>query len=455
MNTSESEVERRTRERREAAQSAPASAFNFSLRHLTGDRRGHEERFCTDRVSVGRGKNNHCSFDAEKERSVSHRHCEVRIEDSVAILYDIGSLNGTYVNGRRIRRAPLADGDEIGLGREGPRLRFSMHSGQTHPPVRPGDLPQPVIGATAQESQPIELASLAGTRRPLLDRRRMIGLGLVVGIIIVFSSGFFFVHKLLDRIETLEGDPGEVAVGSRVPNAGDGNRKASETGNRIGHAPAGVPAGPRGAVIRLFGAVLDANQRIADHHQVGYGVIVEPGSVVTTHDVFERIRAWYDRPLLDTRADKAILAAPGGAIEFSVHVESFVKHPRAQERADHSNVVLLYLEEGKRLARVMTAPPTSDGLRFFPPHEAAQALEVRQFKDQSGGRAAAQSAFLIQFASAGGGPPPPAGMPIFTRSDVVGLSLGADLSGWAVSSLAIRELLEHAKQATPELITSH
>ena len=51
-------------------------ALHIALRHLTGHRKGMEERFTGTRISIGRGKNNHCSFDAERERSVSHRHCE-------------------------------------------------------------------------------------------------------------------------------------------------------------------------------------------------------------------------------------------------------------------------------------------------------------------------------------------------------------------------------------------
>ena len=48
---------------------------------------------------------------------VSRRHARVLLTDAGAVLEDLGSKNGTYVNGVRLDRPhPLADGDEIRLG---------------------------------------------------------------------------------------------------------------------------------------------------------------------------------------------------------------------------------------------------------------------------------------------------------------------------------------------------
>lgn len=47
---------------------------------------------------------------------VSRRHAEVRAEGAGLELFDRGSRNGTYVNGTRVERQALADGDIIGLG---------------------------------------------------------------------------------------------------------------------------------------------------------------------------------------------------------------------------------------------------------------------------------------------------------------------------------------------------
>jgi len=49
--------------------------------------------------------------------SVSRRHALIVVSDGVARIEDLGSKNGTFVNGRRIEEAqPLADADEIKVG---------------------------------------------------------------------------------------------------------------------------------------------------------------------------------------------------------------------------------------------------------------------------------------------------------------------------------------------------
>ncbi len=49
--------------------------------------------------------------------TVSDPHAKVTLEDGHFVLWDFGSANGTYVNGRRIREAtPLKEGDEIRFG---------------------------------------------------------------------------------------------------------------------------------------------------------------------------------------------------------------------------------------------------------------------------------------------------------------------------------------------------
>ncbi|MGH2804437.1 MAG: FHA domain-containing protein, partial [Thermoleophilaceae bacterium] len=55
---------------------------------------------------------------------VSRRHAEIRLEDDGVSIEDLGSTNGTYVNGERIG-APrrLQDGDEVKLGSTVWRLR--------------------------------------------------------------------------------------------------------------------------------------------------------------------------------------------------------------------------------------------------------------------------------------------------------------------------------------------
>jgi hypothetical protein len=48
--------------------------------------------------------------------NVSRRHAEVRLEDDGYWIVDLGSMNGTIVNGKRVDRARLDDADRITLG---------------------------------------------------------------------------------------------------------------------------------------------------------------------------------------------------------------------------------------------------------------------------------------------------------------------------------------------------
>ena len=51
------------------------------------------------------------------DTGVSRHHAELRVEDSQVVLVDLGSTNGTLVNGQPVRRVALTDGTSITLGR--------------------------------------------------------------------------------------------------------------------------------------------------------------------------------------------------------------------------------------------------------------------------------------------------------------------------------------------------
>ena len=48
--------------------------------------------------------------------TVSRRHAELRMTDGRWILRDLGSSNGTWVNGRQVMEAEVAPGDDVQLG---------------------------------------------------------------------------------------------------------------------------------------------------------------------------------------------------------------------------------------------------------------------------------------------------------------------------------------------------
>ena len=48
---------------------------------------------------------------------VSRLHCQVTATDDTLQVKDLGSTNGTFVNGKRIKAAQLREGDRLSVGR--------------------------------------------------------------------------------------------------------------------------------------------------------------------------------------------------------------------------------------------------------------------------------------------------------------------------------------------------
>ena len=95
---------------------------------------------------IGRSPTADVAFD---DGSVSHRHAVVMMRsDGRAELLDDGSLNGTWVNGERVRRHLLEAGDVLGIGRRS--LRFvEVEAGH------------PTIGQETEELAQIDVACRA------------------------------------------------------------------------------------------------------------------------------------------------------------------------------------------------------------------------------------------------------------------------------------------------------
>jgi pSer/pThr/pTyr-binding forkhead associated (FHA) protein len=61
--------------------------------------------------------------------TVSRRHVEIERRGEGYVVRDVGSLNGTYLNRERIDEAPLANGDEVQIGKF--KLVFFLGTGHT------------------------------------------------------------------------------------------------------------------------------------------------------------------------------------------------------------------------------------------------------------------------------------------------------------------------------------
>ena len=79
-----------------------------------GGRSGETFPLDSDRVEIGRSPECDVFLD---DVTVSRSHATLVKDDTGYTIEDGGSLNGTYVNRRRVERARLEDGDEVQIGK--------------------------------------------------------------------------------------------------------------------------------------------------------------------------------------------------------------------------------------------------------------------------------------------------------------------------------------------------
>src|SRR5437868_11531557 len=87
---------------------------NFVLRFISGKYQGGEFPITPDKqIVVGR------SSDLDMvlvEDMVSRKHARIAMQQDQIWIEDLGSTNGTFVNGEKIKRARLKEGDRVPIG---------------------------------------------------------------------------------------------------------------------------------------------------------------------------------------------------------------------------------------------------------------------------------------------------------------------------------------------------
>ncbi|TMB26659.1 MAG: FHA domain-containing protein [Deltaproteobacteria bacterium] len=100
------------------------------LTHLTGSLQGTASISPKAVIRIGRGPDCDVRFDAQRETRVSTHHAEIRFEKGQYLVVDVGSTNGTFVNGKLVRTHALRSGDKIVFGAQGgPEVRFEIEEG--------------------------------------------------------------------------------------------------------------------------------------------------------------------------------------------------------------------------------------------------------------------------------------------------------------------------------------
>ena len=121
---------------------------------------GRVYEFAIEKTTVGRGDHNTLTI---HDASVSHSHCEILVYGTEVIVRDLGSSNGTVVDGKRIHKEqqhPLDNGQIVKFGSIEARLDLSVESADSdtvtgwtamHSHVRHlDDKPKPATEVTAR-----------------------------------------------------------------------------------------------------------------------------------------------------------------------------------------------------------------------------------------------------------------------------------------------------------------
>ena len=108
-----------------------------------------------DGLTFGRVAGNDVVLEDSK---VSRRHARLVLEGGVAEIEDLGSSNGTMLNGRRIARRVLRDGDELRIGTSLVKFHEGPVPGAAAAPA-PVDRPRPEPAAEPVAAEPVAPAT--------------------------------------------------------------------------------------------------------------------------------------------------------------------------------------------------------------------------------------------------------------------------------------------------------
>jgi serine/threonine protein kinase len=106
------------------------------LRVTSGPHTGQEHLLDQRGIFVV-GRSSQAGFSMQEDRLLSREHFVIEVDSSLCSLKDLGSTNGTKVNGLRVEAAPLRDGDVITAGDSAFIVQLDHSSRTDHlPPTR-------------------------------------------------------------------------------------------------------------------------------------------------------------------------------------------------------------------------------------------------------------------------------------------------------------------------------
>lgn len=128
----------------------------LELRYTTWDGQSHRDRLKPGITRVGRTNDNDVQID---ELAVSAHHCEFEVTENGALIRDLGSAGGTFLEGEWIEEKAVRGGEMIGLGTFLVKLvsvsedQARGRPEQTQPIAAPRQLPDGTFSCLSHSSQ--------------------------------------------------------------------------------------------------------------------------------------------------------------------------------------------------------------------------------------------------------------------------------------------------------------
>jgi predicted component of type VI protein secretion system len=162
----------------------PSDKFRMVMK--TGPNPGKVFELTMESMSVGREAGNDIVI---QDAELSRNHARISRRGGAFVLEDLGSTNGTFVNGQRVMSPrSLAPGDEVGFGEnvvvtfQGEGAAATVAAAGRQPPTRQPAPPPPRYDAAPPQYAAPQPAKAGGGSQTLI-----IGCGVLVVLCIVFA----------------------------------------------------------------------------------------------------------------------------------------------------------------------------------------------------------------------------------------------------------------------------
>ena len=174
------------------AQPSPGDAKNeprYALRFISGKYQGGEYPLAEGQeIVIGRSSELDMVL---VEEMVSRKHARIALSDGTISIEDMGSTNGTFVNGEKVQQGTLREGDRVLIGTNILKVVSAPHDAEAR-----ANLKAMAVGrVTAKQQQPNRSAEeaprMSGNLEeiPLPDLLQLFGTSRKAGVLVLRSAG--------------------------------------------------------------------------------------------------------------------------------------------------------------------------------------------------------------------------------------------------------------------------